>query len=54
MAESAHPLSDDEEDPNVVESAWAEEIRRRRQELDDGTVQPWSKDEFLRGLREAK
>ena len=54
MAEPAQPLFDDEDDPNAIESAWAEEIRRRRQELDDGSVQPLTKEEFLRRLRETK
>lgn len=54
MAEPAQPLFDDESDPNDIENAWAEEIRRRRQELDDGTVQPLTKDEFLRRLRESR
>lgn len=54
MAEPAQPLLDDEDDPNEVELAWAEELRRRRQELDEGAVQPLTKDEFLRRLREAK
>lgn len=53
MAEPAHPL-DSEEDPNDVELAWTEEIRRRRQELDDAVVEPLTKEEFLRRLRESK
>lgn len=54
MADPAHPLEPGEEDPNEVELAWAEEIARRRRELDDGTVKPLTKDEFVRRLRESK
>lgn len=52
MADPAQPL--DDEDPNEVELAWAEEVERRRRELDDGTAKPLTKDEFLRRLRDSK
>lgn len=55
-ARSPEPLEDGdeilEEDPNEVEHAWAAEIERRRRELDDGTVEPLTKDEFIRRLRD--
>ena len=53
MADPAQPL-DEDEDPNEVELAWAEEIERRRRALDDGTTKPLTKEEFLRRLRESK
>ncbi len=54
MPDPAQPLEDVEDDPNEIELAWVEEIRRRRAELDDGSVKPLTKEEFLRRLREAK
>jgi putative addiction module component (TIGR02574 family) len=45
-------LDEEEEDQAAVEEAWAEEIRRRIQELDAGTVETFSKDEALRFIRD--
>lgn len=54
MAEPARAPHDVDDDPNEVELAWVDEIRRRREELDDGTVKPLTKDEFVRSLLAAK
>ena len=46
-------LDDAQDDPEVVEAAWNEEIARRIEELDSGEVKPVSLETFRRKLSSA-
>lgn len=49
----ADTLSDsvDEEDPAALEAAWSEEIKRRVEEIRDGTVETYSAEEVFAEMR---